>query len=59
MWDMTFYLTNPSSGATPRCWHKNIVLQTISCVAKNGLGTTLTHLPLLLVSSRNSMVKID
>jgi len=29
MRDLTFYLVNtPSSGAMPRCWHRNIILQT-------------------------------
>ena len=44
MWDLTYA---PSSGATPRCWHRNIILQT-------NRSWFNTDLPSLLSFSGNS-----
>ena len=43
-----------SSDATPRCWHRNIILQ-----IQTNRSWFDTDLPSLLSSSRNSMVKIN
>ena len=45
----------PSSGATPRCWHRTLYYRLLVCYR----SWFDNDLPSLFLSSRNSMVKID